>query len=91
MESLHPMAAATVAMAVTKVEHRSQLELYPFFHIFTDPMLSTQIRTGWSLHFSAAAATHTNGPTNSRADNFLLNFFPSSALTPQLIFLGHGT
>jgi hypothetical protein len=46
MASLQPIAAATVAIAVTSVEHKSHLELYPFFHIFTEPILSTQIRTG---------------------------------------------
>ena len=91
MVTRQPIPAATVAMAFTRVVLSPQLLLYPFFQIRTDPMLSTHIRTGLPRHHRCPAVTHTSGPTSSKADSFLLNFFPSSALTPQFIFLAQGT
>jgi hypothetical protein len=46
MVTRHPVAAATLPIAVTKVVHSLQRVLYPLRHTATEPELSTQIRTG---------------------------------------------
>jgi hypothetical protein len=91
MVNVQPRAAATLPMARTRVEHRGQLELYPFLQMPTEPALSTQTRTGRKRQYCRPALMQISGPTSSRADNWLLSRFPSSALIPKLMRLPHGT
>ena len=92
MVTQHPVvAAATLPIAVTKVVHSLQRVLYPLRHTATEPELSTQIRTGLFEQLYWSALMQMRGPTNSRAESFLLSRFPSLSLTPVFIFFPHGT
>ena len=91
MVTRHLVAAATLPIAVTKVVHSLQRVLYPLRHTATEPELSTQIRTGLFEQLYWSALMQMRGPTNSRAESFLLSRFPSLSLTPVFIFFPHGT
>jgi hypothetical protein len=52
MVTRHPVAAATLPMAVTRVVHSLQRVLYPLRHTATEPALSTHIRIGMLEQFA---------------------------------------
>jgi len=64
MVNVQPRAAATLPMARTRVEHRGQLELYPFLQMPTEPALSTQTRTGRKRQYCRPALMQISGPTS---------------------------